>query len=114
VTERVESVRNQSLQTGGEDPAEDGVASGIYHRLVLIMAEMLDRIALTGVAIKGWNRELLGKFTFQYAPGKGGVGCIGDDGSESVVVWHFCFLDLLLYRLVEILDAEELLCFLGE
>jgi len=41
------------------------------HHLVLISAEMLNWIALTGVAIKGWNYELLGKFAFQYVLEKG-------------------------------------------
>ena len=30
-----------------------------YH-LVLIVAEVLDWVTLTGVAAEGWNRELLG------------------------------------------------------
>ena len=84
------------------------VAPGIDHHLVLILAEMLDRIALNRVAVKGWNRELLEKFTFQYALREGKVGCISGDGFKSVVVWHSCFLDSLLYKLVEILDANEL------
>jgi len=45
---------------------------------------------------------------FQYTLGEGEVGYIGGDGSESVVVWHSCFLDSLPYKLVEILDADEL------
>jgi len=32
------------------------------HHLVLILAEVLNWITLIGVAIKGWNHELLGKF----------------------------------------------------
>jgi len=36
------------------------------HHLVLILAELLDWVALTGVAVKGQNREFLEKFTFQY------------------------------------------------
>ena len=47
---------------------------------------MLEQIALTKVAVKGWNRELLEKFTFQYALGEGRVGCIDGDDSESAVV----------------------------
>ena len=58
------------------------------HHLILILAEVLDRVALTGVAFEGWNRELLGKFIFQYDLREGGVGCIGGDGSESVVMRH--------------------------
>ena len=68
---------------------------------------MLDQIALTGVSVKGWNRELFGKFTLQYALEEGGVGCIGGNGSESVVVWDSCFLDSLLYKFVEIFDTDE-------
>jgi len=44
------------------------------HHLVLILAEVLNRIALTGVSIKGWNHELLGKFIFQYVLGEGRIG----------------------------------------
>ena len=39
--------RKLPLQTGGEDSAQDGVAPGIDHYLVLILAEMMDCIALT-------------------------------------------------------------------
>jgi len=77
--------------------------------LVLILVEMLDRVTLTGVAIKSWNHELLEKFIFQYVLRKVGIGCISDDGSESVVVRHSYFFDSLLYKLVEILDTDELL-----
>ena len=69
---------------------------------------MLDRITLTKVAVKGWNRELLGKLTFQYAL-REGVRCIGDDGSVSAVVLYSCLFDSLLYKFIEILDADELL-----
>ena len=41
-------------------------------------------------------------------PSEKGAECIGVDDSESVVVWHSCFLDSLPYKLVEILDANEL------
>jgi len=61
-------------QAGGKDQAQDGVIFGIDHHLVLILAEVLNRIALTGIAIKGRNHELLGKFIFQYALRKGGIG----------------------------------------
>jgi len=40
------------------------------HHLVLILAEMLDRVALNGVAIKGWNHEFSGNKS-QYAYGEG-------------------------------------------
>ena len=56
---RVELIESYSVQTGGEDPAQDGVASGIDHHLVLILAEMLNRIALVGVAVKGWIMNFL-------------------------------------------------------
>jgi len=65
---------------------------------------MLDQIALIVVAVE--NRELLRKFTFEYALGEERVGCMGGDGSESVMVWHSCLLDSLLYKLVEILDTD--------
>ena len=66
---------------------------------------MLDRITLTRVAVK--SRELLVKFTFQYILEEG-VGYIGGDGSVSTVMRHFCFSDSLLYKLIEILDTDEL------
>ena len=49
------------------------------HYLVLIVAEVLDRIALTGVADEGWNCELHGKFIFQYHLREGVVGYISGD-----------------------------------
>jgi len=56
----------------GKDPAQDGVVSEIDHHLVLILAEMFNWIALTRVAIKSQNHELLGKFIFRYmTPEKG-------------------------------------------
>ena len=70
---------------------------------------MLNRVTLTGIAVKGRNRELLGKFIFQYDLGEVGVGCIGGDGSKSVVMWHSCLFDSFLYKVVEILDTDELL-----
>ena len=70
---------------------------------------MVYRVALTTVAIKGQNGELLGKFIFKYVLREGGVGCIGGDGSKSAMIWHSCFFDSLLYNLVEILDTNELL-----
>ena len=78
------------------------------HHLALILAEVLNRVALTGVAVEGQNRGLLGKFIFQYAIGEG-VGCVGGDGSEFVVMRHSYFLDSLLHKLVEIWDTDELL-----
>jgi len=42
---RVEPIRDYSLQTDEKDPAQDGVAPGIDHHLVLILEEILDRIA---------------------------------------------------------------------
>ena len=50
----------------------------------------------------------LGKFVLQYNLGEGGVGCIGDDGSESAVMQYSRFFDSLLHKLVEVLDMEEL------
>jgi len=50
------------------------------HHLVLLLTEVLNWVALTGVAIKGWNHEFFGKFVFQYGLGEGRIGCInGDD-----------------------------------
>ena len=74
------------LQAGGEDQAQDEVISGMDHHLVLILAEVLDRVALIGVAIKGQNHESFRKFVFQYDLEEGGVGCISGDGSESAVM----------------------------
>ena len=68
---------------------------------------MLDRIALTRVAINNQNHELLEKFIFQYALGERGVGCIGGDGSEFVVMRHYHFFDSLLHKLIKILDMDE-------
>ena len=62
---RVEPIESYFLQTGREDPALDGIAPGMYHYLILILAEMRDQNSLTRVVVKGWNRELLEKFTFQ-------------------------------------------------
>ena len=53
---RVEPIESYSLLTGGKDPPQDGVASGIDHHLVLILAEMLDQIALIRVTFKGWTQ----------------------------------------------------------
>ena len=50
---RVEPVESYSLKIGGEDPAQDVIVSGIDHHIVRILAEMLDRITQTGVAVKG-------------------------------------------------------------
>jgi len=68
-----------------------------------------NQIALTRIAIKGRNYELLGKFIFKYVPQERRIGCISIDGSESAKMWNTCSLYLLLYELVEILDADELL-----
>jgi len=56
------------------------------HHLDLIRAEVLDRVTLTGVAIKDQNQELIGKFVFQYALKEGEVGYTDGDGSESAVL----------------------------
>ena len=66
-------------------------------------------VALTGVATKGQNHELLGKFILQYGLREGRIGCINGDGPEFAVVRHTRFFDLLLYELVEILDTDECL-----
>ena len=79
------------------------------HHLVLILKEVLEWITLTAAATKSQNHELLRKFIFQYALGERGIGCIGGDGSESIVMWHPRLFDLLLYKLVEILDTDELI-----
>ena len=56
------------------------------HHLVLILTEVLNWVALTRVAIKGWNRELLGKFIFQYDPREGRIECINGNGLDSAVM----------------------------
>ena len=56
------------------------------HHLVLILAEVLDKITLTEVAIKGQNHELLRKFIFQYVLRERGVRCIVGDGSEPAMM----------------------------
>ena len=43
------------------DIAQDGVIYEMNHYLVLILAEVLDRISFTWVVIKGQNHELLRK-----------------------------------------------------
>ena len=75
-----------SLQAGGEDQAQDEVISGMDHHLVLILAEVLGRITLTGVAIKGQNCELLRKFIFQHDLRERRVGYIDGDDFESIVM----------------------------
>ena len=70
---------------------------------------MLNRIALTGIVIKGQKQELVGKFIFPYSLGEGGVGYISGDGPKSTTMWHTRFFDSLLYEFVEILDTDELL-----
>jgi len=64
------------------------------HHLILILAEVLNRIALTGVVIKSQNHEILGKFIFQYAFREGRIGCISGNGPESAVMWPFSLLRL--------------------
>ena len=59
---RVKLIGGCFFQAEGKDLTHDGVISGMNHHLVLILIEMLDQVALTGVAIKGQNRELLRKF----------------------------------------------------
>ena len=54
--------------------------------LVLILAEVLNRITLIRLEIKGKNHELLGKFISQYVHGEGRIGWISGDGSESAVI----------------------------
>ena len=78
--------RVEPFGAGRKDLAQDGVISGMDHHLVLILAEMLDWVSLTGVTVKGQNSEFLRKFTSQYVLREGGVGCIDGDGSESAVM----------------------------
>ena len=73
MTEESRTIRSYSLQSGGEDPAQDGVAPGIYHHLALIMVEILDQIVLIGIVVKSWKCKLLEKFTFQYALREGEI-----------------------------------------
>jgi len=49
---RVEPIRCYFLQARGKTPAQNGVVSGIDHDLVLIVTEVLDRVALTEVTSK--------------------------------------------------------------
>ena len=78
------------------------------HHLILILTEVLDWVALTRLEFKGRDYELLEKFIFQYALGERGVGCIGGDGSESIVMRHPHFFGSLLHKIVEILETDEL------
>ena len=78
-----------------------------YH-LVLILAKVLDWVALAEIATEGNNHEFLEKFITQHALGERRVGCICSDCSEFVVGRHPRFLDSLLHELVENLDADEL------
>jgi len=77
------------------------------HHLVLVLAEVLNCVALARVAIKGWNHELLRKFIFQCGHGEGRIGSINGGSIESVVMWHTRFFDSLLYELVEVLNTNE-------
>ena len=88
-------VGGYSLKARGKDPTKDKVISGIDHHLILILAEVLNRVTMTGVIVEGQSRELLKKFIFQYVFGEGRIGCICGDGSESVVTRHSCFFDSL-------------------
>ena len=58
--------RRLPLQAREKDFVQDGVIFIVDHHLVPILAEVLDQIALTRVAIKGQNHELFEKFIFQY------------------------------------------------
>ena len=55
---KVKPIGGYSLQAGGEDLVQDEVISNIDHRLVLILVEMFDRVALNRVAVKGQNHFL--------------------------------------------------------
>jgi len=77
----IEPVGGYPFQAGGEDPAQDGVTSGMDN-LVLVLTEVLDWVALTGIAIKGWNHEPLGKLVFQYGLGEGRIECINGDDTD--------------------------------
>jgi len=70
---------------------------------------VLNRIALSRVAIKGRDHKLLRKFISQYVLREGIIGSISGDGPESAVMWHTRFFESLSYELVEILDTDELL-----
>ena len=73
------------LQDGGEDSAQDEVISRVDHHLVLILAKVLNRIALTGVIIKGQNLKLLEKILMHQR-----------DSPKSAVTWHIRFFNSLL------------------
>ena len=106
---REKPIKGYSLQAGGEDPTQDGVIPSIDYYLVLILTEILNRIARTIVVVKGQNSEFFCKFTHQYALGDGRAESIDSDSSESAVMRHPFLLDSLLYKLIEILDADKLL-----
>jgi len=48
----VEQVGDYPFQAGGEDPAQDGIISGMDYDLVLAVTKVLEWVALTGIAIK--------------------------------------------------------------
>jgi len=50
---RVEPIKGYSLQAGGEDPVQNGVVSYMNHHIVLILAEVLDLVALIRVSEVG-------------------------------------------------------------
>jgi len=87
----------------------------IWHKIELAWITILSwywQRCWTGSLYRSSNQRselwLLEKFIFQYDLWEGGVGCIGGDCSESAVMRHSYFFDSLLYKLVGILDTDEL------
>ena len=61
-SKRVEPVRGYTLQTGLEDPAHETIVGGVDRHHLLIVSEMLHRIAHSGVGIDSRIYKFLGKF----------------------------------------------------
>jgi len=65
------------------------------HYLLLVLTEVLDGVALTGIAIKGQNHKFLEKFVFQCGHREGRIGYINGDGPESAMMRYTHFFDSL-------------------
>jgi len=50
------------------------IVAGVWHHLILKVADVLNRIARSGIAVKGGSREFPRKLTFLDVFGKRGVG----------------------------------------
>ena len=91
-----------------EDPAKDRVALGIKHHCPNIAGD-----AGSDHSNRRSNQRLESWTSWEIhiliCPRRREVGCISGDGSEYAVVWHYCLLNSLVYKLVKILDADEFL-----